>query len=153
MNLGCPICIGLSFLRRLFHFVAENAFHLYRLVFSNLQNQASKTVTLGNPPPLAAAQVLSPAVVEAERNDNEVGEDNKRGEEDTMIVVPEKRAPKKTVSINEAVEEINSGKKLKRRKKSKEKLLSSMEEEEQAEPPKRLKSILKVSSNVNDQFK
>nr|GMD03670.1 Tim44-like domain containing protein [Ipomoea batatas] len=65
-----------------------------------------------------------------------------------MIAVPEKRAPKKTVSINENVEEINSGKKLKRRKKSKEKLLSSMEEEEQAEPPKRLKSILKVESTT-----
>lgn len=158
MKLGCPVCIGLAFLRWLFDLVAEHAFRLYRFVFSSPQDQASKTVTLGNPPPFPAGEVLSPSVVEDRKDndngdyDDEVGEDNDKGEDTMMSVVPEKKAPKKTVSINENVEEINSGKRLKRRNKSKQKLLSSMEEEEEVEP-KRLKSILKVSSNINDQFK
>ncbi|KDP23556.1 hypothetical protein JCGZ_23389 [Jatropha curcas] len=55
----------------------------------------------------------------------------------------EAKVPKKVVSINDRVEEIDTSKKRIRRKKSKENLTSFEQEEEE---PKPLKSILKVGS-------
>lgn len=62
------------------------------------------------------------------------------------------KAPKKMVSINDNVEEIyfSKKKKKKNKKKSTEKVPSNKEEVE--EEPKPLKSILKVGSNVNENW-
>ncbi|KAK9291807.1 hypothetical protein L1049_019757 [Liquidambar formosana] len=62
-------------------------------------------------------------------------------------IVPQARAPKKSVSINDRAEEIIDTSKKNKRKKAAEKS-ASMEREK--DEPKPLKSILKVGSNVNE---
>ncbi|XP_009773599.1 uncharacterized protein [Nicotiana sylvestris] len=61
------------------------------------------------------------------------------------------KAPKKMVSINDNVEEIYFSKKKKMKKKKSTENVPSIKEQEKEEP-KPLKSILKVGSNINDNW-
>lgn len=73
--------------------------------------------------------------------DEMVGED---------VTPQEAKPPKKMVSINENVEEILPSKKKKKRSKSFQKSRSRGQEEEEEEEPKPGRSILRVSSDLND---
>ncbi|XP_006361877.1 uncharacterized protein [Solanum tuberosum] len=108
-------------------------------------------------PKLEEAVVEDDPVLENEESElsqvtSEENEGDKIVEEEASgpSMETQNKAPKKMVSINDNVEEIYFSKKKKKKKKSTEKVPSNKEEVK--EEPKPLKSILKVGSNVNENW-
>lgn len=132
---------------------------LYNFFASRLASYALKTVTLGHPldraPDVETMLNAGPdtnKTVHLEEmhqyKDLPIQEiDSGKGEGEMLGNVQRAKAPKKMVSINEAVEEIKLSKKKSRRMRSSEKVASIEYEIDEAKP---LKSILKVSSSLKD---
>ncbi|XP_019428087.1 PREDICTED: uncharacterized protein LOC109336135 isoform X1 [Lupinus angustifolius] len=141
-------------------------YKLYHFIRKTLASQALKTVTLGGPPHSSSSSTatrdsedygnkellpthgnfLSSLAAQAEKKNNafmnidEIATKN-------MTCLSQAKPPKKTVSINDNVEEIAPFNKKKRRSKSFQKSSSLNQNEE--EEPKPLRSILKVGSDLN----
>ncbi|KAF5739497.1 hypothetical protein HS088_TW12G00703 [Tripterygium wilfordii] len=140
---------------------------VYIFLMRILTRQALKTDTLGNANPNShndpagydprvhpvvqetpCEGPVSEAEVEPEQQKNNVKDlesvGNGKGAEEESA---QTKAPKKTVSINERVEEIDTKRKMIKRKKSKSADLNLGSSDDE---PKHLKSILKVGSNLDD---
>ncbi|CAK8572413.1 unnamed protein product [Lathyrus sativus] len=148
--------------QREFHFQHLGICHkLYYFITKTLASQALKTVTLGCSTPYNSTSTASKGsdseankVVRSETPCNKA-EDKDSGcmkidekvREDAARLA-KKTSLRKSVSINDNVEEILPNKKNKRRSKSFQKS-SSLDQEEE---PKPLRSILKVDSDLKDKF-
>ncbi|XP_019428088.1 PREDICTED: uncharacterized protein LOC109336135 isoform X2 [Lupinus angustifolius] len=125
-------------------------YKLYHFIRKTLASQALKTVTLGGPPHSSSSSTATrdsgSKQAQAEKKNNafmnidEIATKN-------MTCLSQAKPPKKTVSINDNVEEIAPFNKKKRRSKSFQKSSSLNQNEE--EEPKPLRSILKVGSDLN----
>ncbi|XP_028784495.1 uncharacterized protein LOC114740502 [Neltuma alba] len=134
-------------------------YRIYHFIVKTLMSQVSKTVTLGRPVQFGSAKVQTcredEAVVKPETKEQKAREKNgagmnMNGEEKT---VPPREAPKKTVSINDNVEEITDSKKKKKKNRSKSFQKSNSlerQQQEEQEDIKPLRPILKVRSNLDE---
>ncbi|KAK7277889.1 hypothetical protein RJT34_22908 [Clitoria ternatea] len=102
---------------------------------------------------LAGGSISSAAVQAEEKNNPCMKIDEKKGENTTLTLPMATLLPtkslKKTVSINENVEEIPPSKKLKKKRSRSFQRTSSTDQEEEEEP-KPPRSILKGGSDLND---
>ncbi|KAE9618984.1 hypothetical protein Lal_00047202 [Lupinus albus] len=105
-------------------------YKLYHFIRKTLASQALKTVTLGGPPHNSSSSKKNNACM----NIDEIATKN-------MTTSTQAKPPKKTVSINDNVEEIVPVNKKKRRSKSFQKSSSLDQNEDGQEEPKPLRSI------------
>lgn len=116
--------------------------------------QALKTVTLGRSMQFGSTKVQTSredeAVVKPETKEQKAEEKNGPGMNVEEKMIPPEKALKKTVSINDNVEEINGSNKRKKRSKSFRKSNSLEHQQEEREEIKPLRSILRVKSNLDE---
>lgn len=125
---------------------------LYNFIMRSLASQAFKSVTLGLPS-LPEHAILNEAGTKCNRKEGNGldGNSKLRAEEETEAQIPSiasrAKPPRKTVSINEEVEDIEKTLKLRRKSKSFEKLNSLELLRDEPEPLRA--SILKVGSDLS----
>lgn len=108
-----------------------------------LVSQAMKTVTLGG------SKQFDSTKIQNCRDDKVVVEQETKEKNIEEKIATKAKAPRKTVSINENVEEIDDGKNRKKRSKSFQKSNSLERQQEENEDIKPLRPILKVKSNLD----
>lgn len=131
-------------------------YRIYHFIMKTLTSQALKTVTLGRSMQFGSTKVqtsreeevvIKPETKEQKAQENSSPGMNMNGEEKML---PPGKALKKTVSINDNVEEINDRKNRKKRSKSFQKSNSLEQQQEEKENIKPLRPILKVKSNLDE---
>ena len=119
-------------------------YRIYHFIMKTLVSQAMKTVTLGG------SKQFDSTKIQNCRDDKVVVEQETKEKNIEEKIATKAKAPRKTVSINENVEEIDDGKKRKKRCKSFQKSNSLERQQEENEDIKPLRPILKVKSNLDE---